>query len=41
MIDPWPGVKGDPERGKVPPALEPAHRDRSYHALVFYWVGWS
>jgi hypothetical protein len=42
MIDPWPGVKNDgPERGKVSPALESAHRDRSFHALVYYWVGWS
>jgi hypothetical protein len=41
MIDPWPGVKGDPERGKVPPAIEGAHRDRNFHALVYYWAGWS
>ena len=41
MIDPWPGMKGDPERGKVPPAIEMAHRDRNFHALVYYWAGWS
>jgi hypothetical protein len=42
MIDPWPGVKGDArDRGKVSPALESAHRDRSFQALVYYWVGWS
>jgi hypothetical protein len=41
MIDPWPGVLGDPERGKVPPAIESAHRDRNFHALIYYWTGWS
>jgi hypothetical protein len=42
MIDPWPGVIGDaPDRGAVPPALDSAHRDRSYHSLIYYWVGWS
>lgn len=41
MIDPWPGIHGDPERGKVPPALESAHRDRNFHALIYYWAGWS
>jgi hypothetical protein len=42
MIDPWPGVKGDGrDRGKVSPALESAHRDKNFHALVYYWVGWS
>ena len=42
MIDPWPGVIGDAhDRGKIPAALEPAHRDRNFHALVYYWVGWS
>lgn len=41
MIDPWPGIHGDPERGKVPPAIEAAHRERGSHALVYYWVGWS
>jgi hypothetical protein len=33
MIDPWPG--------KISPAIEAAHRDRNFHALVYYWVGWS
>jgi hypothetical protein len=42
MIDPWPGVKGDAkDRGKVSLALETAHRDHNFHALVYYWVGWS
>lgn len=42
MIDPWPGVQGDArDRGKVASTLESAHRDRNYHALVYYWVGWS
>ena len=41
MIDPWPGVGGARDRGAVPPAIEAAHRDRSFHALVYYWVGWS
>jgi hypothetical protein len=42
MIDPWPGVHGGArDRGPVPPTIEAAHRDRSFHALVYYWVGWS
>ncbi len=42
MIDPWPGVIGDaPDRGKVHASLEAAHRDRNFHALVYYWTGWS
>ena len=42
MIDPWPGVTGDAkDRGKVHPAIEQAHRDRNFHALVYYWIGWS
>ena len=43
MIDPWPGVKGGAkDKDKVPEALlEQAHRDRGYHALVYFWVGWS
>jgi hypothetical protein len=41
MIDPWPGMKGAKDRGKVSPALELAHRARNYHALVYYWTGWS
>ncbi|HMG22289.1 MAG TPA: hypothetical protein VK607_13250, partial [Kofleriaceae bacterium] len=42
MIDPWPGVIGEAkDRGKVPSVLEAAHRDKNFHALVYYWVGWS
>lgn len=42
MIDPWPGVHGDArDRAPVPATLEPAHRDRNYHALVYFWTGWS
>jgi len=42
MIDPWPGVKGGAtDRGKVPPTLESAHKDKNFHALVYFWVGWS
>jgi hypothetical protein len=41
MIDPWPGFHGDPERGMVSPAIEAAHRDRNFHALVYFWAGWS
>ncbi len=40
MIDPWPGV-GGVDRDKVPPTLEAASRDRGFHALVYFWVGWS
>jgi hypothetical protein len=41
MIDPYPGFAGDTDRCKLPAALEVAHRDRNFHALVFYWNGWS
>jgi hypothetical protein len=42
MIDPWPGVQGDgQDRANVPAALELAHRDKSFQALVYYWAGWS
>jgi hypothetical protein len=42
MIDPWPGVLPNArDRVPVPPAIESAHRDRNFHALVYYWVGWS
>jgi hypothetical protein len=42
MIDPWPGTKnGAKDRAKVPATLEVAHRARKFHALVYYWVGWS
>ena len=40
MVDPWPGV-GKPDRVAVPPALESAHREGNYHALIFYWAGWA
>ena len=40
MIDPWPS--GAPDRAPVVlPTLEGAHRDRGFHALVYYWAGWS
>lgn len=42
MIDPWPGVTGDAkDRAPVHAQIESAHRDRNFHALVYYWVGWS
>ncbi len=42
MIDPWPGVKGGAtDRAKLASGLDAAHRARGFHALVFYWVGWS
>jgi hypothetical protein len=41
MIDPWPGFGGAKERSKVSPSLELAHRAKQFHALVYYWVGWS
>lgn len=42
MIDPWPGVVGGAkDRAALPANLESAHRDRNFHALVFFWVGWS
>ena len=42
MIDPWPGVLGAKDRAKVvPAALESASRDKGFHTLVYYWVGWS
>jgi hypothetical protein len=41
MLDPWPGIKGAKDRDKISPALESAHRDKNFHALVYFWVGWS
>ena len=42
MIDPWPGVVGGAkDRARVHASLESAHRARNFHALVYYWVGWS
>lgn len=42
MIDPWPGVQGGAkDRCKVHANLELAHKAKNFHALVYYWVGWS
>ena len=42
MIDPWPGVKGGAkDRDKVPASIEAAHKDKQFHALVYFWAGWS
>ncbi len=45
MIDAWPGPVtadgGGVDRGPVSKRLEAAHRDRNFHALIYYWVGWS
>ncbi len=42
MIDPWPGVVGGAkDRGPVHKDIELAHKARNFHALVYYWVGWS
>jgi hypothetical protein len=42
MIDPWPGVVGGAtDRGKPASNLDAAHRDRNFHALIYFWVGWS
>lgn len=41
MIDPWPGIAGATDRVVLPATLEAAHRERSYHALVYFWTGWS
>jgi hypothetical protein len=42
MIDPWPGVQGGAkDRGPLHRDLEAAHRARNFHALVYFWVGWS
>ncbi|MEZ4404625.1 MAG: hypothetical protein R3B06_31685 [Kofleriaceae bacterium] len=43
MVDPWPGtlVKGAPDRVKLPGVLESAHRECKFHAIIFYWAGWS
>jgi hypothetical protein len=42
MIDPWPGVKGDAkDKAPVHDQIEQAHRDRNFHALLYFWVGWS
>jgi hypothetical protein len=41
MIDPFPGLKGATDRAKLHPLLESAHRDKNFHGLIYYWVGWS
>jgi len=42
MVDPWPGLtNGARDRTAIPSALEAAHRDHKYHAIIFYWAGWS
>jgi len=41
MVDPWPGADGVRDRSALPATLEGAHRERSYHALIFYWSGWA
>ena len=42
MVDPWPGTKnGALDRTAIPAALDLAHRDHKYHAIIFYWAGWS
>jgi hypothetical protein len=41
MIDPWPGIAGYKYRAKVSPSLDAAHKAKGFHALVFYWNGWS
>jgi hypothetical protein len=41
MIDPWPGGGGARDRLPVPNGLDAAHRERNYHAIIFYWAGWS
>lgn len=40
MIDPWPG-HGKPDTVALPDNLDAARRDKKFHALMFYWVGWS
>jgi hypothetical protein len=42
MIDAWPGIEdGATDRGPVHKNLEAAHRERNYHALIYFWAGWS
>jgi len=40
LVDPWPGPS-TPDRVPVPAALDAAHRDRAYQAIIFYWAGWA
>ena len=42
MVDPWPGTtNGARDRSAIPSALEAAHRDHKFNAIIFYWTGWS
>lgn len=41
MIDAWPGKDGSVDRMAVHKNLDAAHRDCNFHALIYYWVGWS
>lgn len=42
MIDPWPGVgPAAHDRAKISPHLELAHKERGFHTLLLYWIGWS
>lgn len=42
MIDPWPGIGGTArDRDQISPQLEIAHKERGFHCLMYYWVGWS
>ncbi|MEZ4358654.1 MAG: hypothetical protein R3B48_00625 [Kofleriaceae bacterium] len=42
MIDAWPNPP-DSTNDRMPLSknLDAAHRDHNYHALIYYWVGWS
>ena len=42
MIDPWPGIGPEASRqdGRAADDRERA-QDRNFHALVYFWVGWS
>jgi len=42
QVDPWPGTSnGAADRTAISPALDSAHRDHKYTAIIFYWSGWS
>lgn len=41
MVDPWPGLGDARGVSAIPSTLESAHRERSSHALLFAWTGWS
>lgn len=40
QVDAWPGP-GPGRADGVPAELDAARREARYHALIFYWVGWS